>query len=330
MLGGREKVGVPVDLAMPALPKKNRRLTFPFGPACDGVDGRDTIHEHFIREIPLANGALGCALWDGGLVLTRWLYANGEAVFARAVAHHQQRDGANRLGNARNARVLELGCGVGLAGIMAAHFIPDGGEVVLTDYIPDALHNCRYNVGINHVDAADIPAELGKELRPAYDFAVAPRLRVAYLDWDAELRLHTAKCAAAAADVQAAEAAHAAQQSAVELPEGVALFAATPRSFDVILGAELTYNLLSCESLAHVVDKYLADDGVFHEVLSDDRDGVGVFIAHIERLGFATQRRPVPQEFVGNFGTRKWSRQNDETYSLYTWSRKAAAAAASE
>lgn len=44
------------------------------------------------------------------------------------------------------ARVLELGCGLGLAGIAAA---AAGATVVMTDHEPDALDFARYNAGRN-------------------------------------------------------------------------------------------------------------------------------------------------------------------------------------
>ncbi len=46
----------------------------------------------------------------------------------------------------RGKRVLELGSGVGLAGIVAAHY---GGATVLSDYPVDVVHNLRYNVDVN-------------------------------------------------------------------------------------------------------------------------------------------------------------------------------------
>jgi hypothetical protein len=323
MLHGREKVGVPVDVvggggALPAM-QKNKKLTFSFGPAVEGIDGRDTIHEHHIREIPIAIGALGCALWDGGLVLTRWLYKNGEALAQKHTASSTE-------GTSRGPpRILELGCGVGLAGIMAAHFTR--GEVVMTDYIPEALGNALYNVGINHVEPDDVPDEM-MELRPGYDFSIAPRISVEYLDWDVEAKT----CAkwqqpADGSEAAAAAAAAASSKTDVELPKGVSSFSAknrAPGCFDIILGAELTYNLLSVDSLSLVIDKWLSADGAFYEVLSNDRDGVSTFIQRIESLGFVTQRTDMGGEFVGNFGTRKWSKQENETYSLFCWRRKEA------
>ena len=40
------------------------------------ADGGGFAHKVFIRELCVATGALGCALWDGGVVLARWIYEN--------------------------------------------------------------------------------------------------------------------------------------------------------------------------------------------------------------------------------------------------------------
>ncbi|MCI4671486.1 MAG: 50S ribosomal protein L11 methyltransferase [Bacteroidia bacterium] len=44
-------------------------------------------------------------------------------------------------------KVMEVGCGMGLCGIAAAF---QGGKVVLTDYLPEALELARYNWLLNH------------------------------------------------------------------------------------------------------------------------------------------------------------------------------------
>lgn len=332
MLGGREKVGKAVDVAVP-VNQKNRRLTFQFGPEIQGIDGRDTIHEHFIREIPIAVGALGCALWDGGLVLARFLYKNGEQII-QTQQHHVKQVASEAAGAAATSsqekdsktkpgpRILDLGCGVGLGGIMAAHFTDN--EVVLTDYIPDALANALFNVGINEINPDDVPDEM-IDMRPAYNFSIAPRISVEYLDWDAELLRHQIESADRAGEEEEKEKKKQLLKPEPELPRGVASFSAknrTPGCFDLIIGAELTYNLISIDSLAFVIDKWLSPDGAFIECLSNDRDGVSLFVQKIESLGFVTQRVDMGQEFVGNFGTRKWSKQELESYSMYSWRRK--------
>lgn len=41
---------------------------------------------------------------------------------------------------------------------------------------------------------------------------------------------------------------------------------------EIIVGSELTYTNLSVETLGRVIEYFLAPNGVFYEVLSDDRD----------------------------------------------------------
>jgi hypothetical protein len=45
-------------------------------------------------------------------------------------------------------------------------------------------------------------------------------------------------------------------------------------SMDLIIGSELTYSgdLMVITALTKIIDKYLSQDGIFIEILSDDRD----------------------------------------------------------
>lgn len=416
MINNREKVGDATEHKLSAanmvqLMPKTKRLVLPFGAKEQRRrDVRETEHEHYIREIPLAGGGLGCALWDGGLVLARWVHHNGAQLF-------------------RDKTVLELGCGVGLAGILAAHWAT---HVTLTDYIEDTVRNAWYNAKINSADEDDEDdadaassneedngAQGDKEEETTqqqhktqasaaaavvYRRMIIDRMCARMLDWDEEL--HASSTPATAANdngtqpttttssdggdgkncctgiidhlshrahptiqpwlrcltcwptdaskgvcVPCAEQCHATHELVQQAAErflcdcatsdillarasdggaearGGACTAVPPQPpmspVDVIIGSELTYNLLSCASLAFVVDKYLAKPhGVFYEVLSNDRDGVTVFIEEMERRGFETTKHAAPDQFVGNFGTRKWSKQNEESYSFYTWRRR--------
>lgn len=385
MINDREKVGDHGDhklsTSLQVVIPKAKRLTLPFGPTEERRrDLRETKHEHYIREIPIAGGGLGCALWDGGLVLTRWVYDNGPRIFA-------------------DRSVLELGCGVGLAGIMAAHW---ASSVVLTDYIDETVRNALYNVTLNSADEDDdddVDDDVDDESKTresdpqtapsettslTYRRRIRDRVLARLLDWDEEFRLgsqasvdvhtvggdHAGLCTAAADHLanicppRVQSWAHCRTCWPHDESSGACLACAaachkghdlvshdTPERFqcdclklqhedphhqrclclppqppidpvDIIIGSELTYNLLSCASLAAVVNKYLKRNGVFYEVLSDDRDGVAVFIAEMERLGFETIRNAAPKKYVGNFGTRKWSKQNEESYSFYTWRRR--------
>eukprot|EP01137_Pigoraptor_chileana_P018034 Opistho-2@76929 len=101
MHNGRDKIGqVEVDWRSLALGKKYERKTIGFG----DYDKKRRKHKDvvFIREISVAAGALGCALWDGGVILARWIYDNPTEF--------------------RGKTVLELGSGCGLAGILCARY----------------------------------------------------------------------------------------------------------------------------------------------------------------------------------------------------------------
>ncbi len=289
-------------------------------------------------------------------MLTRWIFQNG--------------------GIFNGKTVLELGCGVGLAGIVASHW---ASKVFLTDYIQDVVDNAAYNVQLNHVaptdrasDGTDDDVQLSGG---TYTWNVADRVVAAMLDWDLvaqtsepEPALSTSppplctrkvnpsfhvqkwyRCLQCWPDDDSkgccepcAVSCHADHKEKL-VAMGEEKFkcdphqcqcASTLNSFsiprvDVIIGSELTYNLISCETLAAVVDRFLKPDGVFYEVLSDDRDGVGVFIKHIEERGFTTTRHPAKGTLIGNFPTRRWSKQDHETYSLYTWRRSTSSASVS-
>lgn len=56
--------------------------------------------------------------------------------------------------NLSGSRVLELGAGLGLAGIVAA---AKGGRVCQTDFIPEALEFCKFNAALNKMVIDDRP-----------------------------------------------------------------------------------------------------------------------------------------------------------------------------
>ncbi len=54
------------------------------------------------------------------------------------------------MGDLTGTRVLELGCGLGLAGIVAAM---GGAHAVFSDYVPESLEHARANARLNDVPA---------------------------------------------------------------------------------------------------------------------------------------------------------------------------------
>ena len=87
---------------------------------------------------------------------------------------------------------------------------------------------------------------------------------------------------------------------------------------DVIVGSELTYTPANVYNLISVMKRHLAPGGVFYEIVSDDRDGMALFLQEIVKEGFEYSAVVVPDKYLGNYGTA----QNPETYKFYTVKRK--------
>eukprot|EP00127_Corallochytrium_limacisporum_P003336 Clim_evm25s148 gene=Clim_evmTU25s148 len=309
--------------------------------------------KYHLRELSIVSGGLGCALWDGGVVLARWVHENLDTIFA-------------------GKSVIELGAGVGLAGIVAAE---KASRVILTDYLPTVVENLEYNVKINSRD----PEESGDD-RPE----IAAKCICGRLDWDTFAteveqlngsedsgdRDKHLKCTryvygkksfavqpwrrcltcfpdddACGICVDCAEQCHMGHEiGPIEDPSRFRCDCASPdrqddsgnselaclldedmlknmeidEPCDIAIGAELTYNLLSVKTLPVVIDRVLKPGGVFYEVLSEDRDGVVEFIAECERRGFEVQRLYAPERLCGNYNTRDWSLQDAEKYTFLT------------
>jgi hypothetical protein len=92
--------------------------------------------------------------------------------------------------------------------------------------------------------------------------------------------------------------------------------------FDVVMGSELTYtgDADVIDGLVRCIEMYLqsSGDGVFIEILSDDRDGVPVFREKMKAAGFMETFEQVPEEMTKNTKTGQLS----ETYKIYSY-RKA-------
>ncbi len=83
--------------------------------------------EIYLREMNISFGAsTGCAVWDAAIIFSRWVHAH-RSLF-------------------RNQRVLELGSGMGLVGIMAARYCA---TLVVSDGFDRIRENLSYNLKIN-------------------------------------------------------------------------------------------------------------------------------------------------------------------------------------
>ncbi|OQR91774.1 hypothetical protein ACHHYP_04381 [Achlya hypogyna] len=119
-----------------------------------------TMHVHasvpsvVLRELSFMEAGFGWQTWGSSLVLARAIAAGDMDV--------------------RGRRVLELGCGTGLVGIVAA--LKGAADVLLTDFLPEILHNARFNAEANNVGAICRVAKLdwrAPAINETFDLIVA-------------------------------------------------------------------------------------------------------------------------------------------------------------
>eukprot|EP00128_Syssomonas_multiformis_P017414 Colp12_sorted_trinity150504_noHs@19596 len=343
MINNREKNGnVSIDWRETMLGKKHERKTIGFGNY--DKKSKEWDEEMHIRELSLATGGLGCALWDGGVVLARWIY-NNYSIFYGKTVH-------------------ELGSGCGLSGIVCARYAK---HVTMSDYIEQVVDNIRYNIKLNSRDDDDDEKIIESEDGRIRKMNISENTKAGYLDWDAvasgkvadqdEGEKCTCKehgrtfveqewyhCTACYKDpasgccrvcAQACHKGHTLQGphkskfrcDCFTEGEETCVFrrpvSLPVEPVDILIGAELTYSLLSVDSLLKVVELYLKEDGVFYEVLSEDRDGVSVFCERARERGFRVEINPVSESYMGQYNTRKWTFQNTEKYRFYSFHRPA-------
>jgi predicted nicotinamide N-methyase len=94
--------------------------------ACPDVEA---LLDRVDTEAGLEDFPYGVSLWPAAVALAKWL--------------------AQRAGEMPGLSVLELGCGVGLPGIVARTL---GAEVVQSDYLREAMDLARYNAAVNGVE----------------------------------------------------------------------------------------------------------------------------------------------------------------------------------
>lgn len=243
---------------------KNRRKTIGFGDYIKkrGVWTGGSVH---IREVSLMHGGFGAAVWDAAIIMARWIYMHPE-IFEGKLVH-------------------ELGCGVGLPGLIAARYCD---QLIFSDYLPGVLENVQYNIDINtNVELDEESDEEDRIESRKRKEKVAATVSVVDLNWD--------------------EVSDTCSGSSKEIPLA-----------DIIMGSELTYSPKSVDGLIKTAEKYLKPDGIFYEILSTDRDGVPLFVELIEKAGWSVSIAPVPEVILaGKFNTK----QRPESYRLYTFRR---------
>jgi len=153
-------------LSLPILSKPRRRLIH-VDLATVNKKLRTSPDGVHLRELTIGQAGLGCACWDGAIVLARWITSHASAV--------------------RGLVGMEVGAGVGLPGIVAARYAH---RLVLSDYMSEVVHNLAYNITLNSnvsLDTEDDDERDQVELdrRRALRQNVKDSARVAILDWHA-------------------------------------------------------------------------------------------------------------------------------------------------
>ncbi|KAH6571260.1 hypothetical protein BASA61_010212 [Batrachochytrium salamandrivorans] len=179
-----------------------------------------------VMETTYTEAEIGFQTWGGGIMLAKMI---DQKVID--VAGHN---------------VLELGCGTGLAGLVAAR--SGSNSVVLTDYHPVVISNAQRNIEANNVDAV---------------------AQVLKLDWlwsmSAEYRQKTLNLPTThGGDVETSEQA---AMYALELEQEDPILRET--DFKLVIAADCVFDLMHSDMVPVVAKRYLSKhiDARFHVVL---------------------------------------------------------------
>lgn len=168
-------------LGLPPL-KKHRRRTIPFGKQLHNVNcphydrqckPQPTLDEVYIRELNITDAGLGCAIWDGSIILARWLHKDAKQIFnnnhdssvnslssinqySEAQLQEQSQQKEQKEQQQQECNVLELGCGVALPSITASRYVSATSRVWCSDYMNEILRNAQYNIKINSTTQSEI------------------------------------------------------------------------------------------------------------------------------------------------------------------------------
>lgn len=219
------------------------------------IDGKTQLSEGYAGKGSMGGLGTGGVLWDSGLFLARWIHAQRGMLFA-----------------AEGQRVLELGSGLGLPGIVAAACVPSPARVVLTDCVDEVLVTLAANARAN-VAALGAGGD-GARAPPCVD--------VLALDW------------------------RALDDGARRIVDAAGGTGDGDATFDVVLCADLVYMVEMAPLLAEVIAAFLAPRGVVLAIFPANRHGVDEFLADMDARGFACHLGAVPAACVGPAMSVRW------------------------
>jgi predicted nicotinamide N-methyase len=227
---------------------------------------------------------VGFALWPASLPLSRWIVAHAGALLSR-----------------RSTRVLEIGAGVGLTGIVAALASPFSSEspsVWLTDFNPRVLDNLARNASLNepslhHASGHDA------DLAAAASATGEPRLRTARDDWSVYSKAG-AVAVAAVADVREPEEDAPREAGVSSFGRGWETALAADARFDLILGSDMICSAADATGVSALIAARLAPHGVAVLLLppTDVRYGVDALPSAAAAAGLEFETHPLSAVFL--------------------------------
>jgi len=258
-----------------------------------------------LRARQASQADVGFALWPAALPLSRWVVAHRAPLLSGG------------------ARVLEVGAGVGLCGVVAALAAPRGAPPVwLSDFNATVLDNLARNAALNEPRAHARDADERALAELAEGGADAPpRMRVAFADWSCDAAGGEARAdgggeaRADGADEARADGAEGdgearadgADEARADGAEGDGAPArswepALPAGalFDVILGSDMICSAADARGVAAAVRARLAPRGVAVLLLPppDVRWGVDALPAAAAAAGLALASRALAPDFL--------------------------------
>lgn len=245
-----------------------------------GTDTTQLVLRHEWAKRMESQADVGMVLWPAAEIMGRWLAAELAPTWCGKVKS-----------------LLEMGAGMGLTGLLAAHIIP---HVVLTDFNPAVLRNCLHNAVLN-CNSTALPVGDPPVCATPSPFPADHTVLVRRLDWSRENTRDVQRESPGTSSSGRGEAgvrgscvrdSHYLADLHPEL-DGV-------DRFDVVIGSDMICSREDAEHVARAVSQWLAPSGQAYFMLppADVRWGVKFFEDAAVACGFQVHRTPVPSDLV--------------------------------